>query len=287
MYLNNTFWEDIFALTKPRITLMATLVAAAGIVHASSNSELMPKIIALFAIAALVSGSSALNMFFERNFDQLMDRTKNRPLASGRLSSWWGVIVGAVCSLAAMAVLFFNTNHLTFYLGILALVLYVFVYTPLKQRTWLALIIGSIPGAMPVLLGYIALANEIDKKAIALFLWAFLWQVPHFLAISIFREHEYSSAGFPVLSAVKSVRVAKVALLMSSWFLVLSTFGLYLSGIISFFYLMVALVLGAFFLWVCHRGAFNSDTEKWAKTAFKASIVYQSALFFVLLIGAF
>jgi protoheme IX farnesyltransferase len=172
-------------------------------------------------------------------------------------------------------------------LGLASLVLYVFCYTPLKQKTWMALIIGSIPGAMPVALGYISLANKVDVKVVALFFWAFLWQIPHFLAISLFREHEYTQAGFPVLSERWGIYVAKWVLLGTSWLLVASTFGLYLTGMISLMPLFLCLFLGVFFLVVCHRGSFSDSTDRWARRAFKASLVYQGLLFLVLIAAAF
>lgn len=287
MVINPSFVGDIFALTKPKITLMAAVVACAGLLHArGSDFGLWPATFSLLGIAALVSGSSALNMYLERELDQKMLRTRDRPLPAGRLDAWWAVVVGVVCSVLAGFLLYATSNLLTLFLGISSLVLYVWCYTPLKQRTWFSLIIGSVPGAMPVVLGYISLANTIDVKAVALFAWAFLWQVPHFLAISLFREQEYTEAGFPVFSVTFSTNSAKKALLISSWLLVGSTVGLFASGVISLINLVLCLLLGAFFLHTCHRGAFTSDTHKWARRAFKASLIYQGLLFVLLIIEA-
>lgn len=266
---------------------MAVLVAAAGLMHANGQLFFAPAFWSLFAIAALVGGSSALNMYLERVQDQKMERTKDRALAAGRLPAFWGVFVGVVCTASACFLLYQATNPLTLLLGVISLVLYVFCYTPLKQKTWISLIIGSIPGAMPVALGYISLANEIDIKALALFLWAFLWQIPHFLAISLFREKEYTAAGFPVLSACAGVNLAKKILLFSSWLLVFSTFGLFLSHIITSFWFFLCIALGVAFLWVCHQGIFTSDTDTWARKVFKASLLYQGMLFIILIASAF
>lgn len=285
MSIHKAMFGDILALTKPKITLMAVLVAAAGLMHAHSTS-LNRICLTLIAIAFLVSGASALNMFFERELDKKMLRTKDRPLPSGRLHPKWGAIVGLVLSLLALTLMFFFSNNLAMSMGLLSLVLYVFVYTPLKTKSWTALLIGSIPGAMPVALGYISIANVLDFKALSLFLWAFLWQIPHFLAISIFREQEYTNAGFLVVPAVFGVRASKVSLLITSWLLVLSTLLLFYSQVISFFNLIIALVMGALFLFVCHSGFIAMPTNTWAKRAFKASLFYQSLLFLVIIIEA-
>jgi protoheme IX farnesyltransferase len=280
-------YSDILALTKPKITLMAVLVAAAGLLHAPGQPSVAtwPAVASLLGIAFLVSGSSALNMYLERFLDKKMTRTKNRPLPAGRLHAAWALAVAGVC-ISSAALLLLKSNVLTLVLGLVSGVLYVWCYTPLKQKSWISLLVGSLPGAMPVMLGYLSWSNAIDTKAVALFFWAFLWQIPHFLAISIFREEEYTAAGCPVLSATCGVVFTKKVLLFTSWLLVLSTLGLYASGIMSASLLAASLLLGACFLCVCHQGSRKSDTNSWARRAFLASLVYQSALFVLLIYAA-
>lgn len=281
------FVSDILALTKPKITLMAVLLAMAGLLHAGNQAPLYGTVLSLIGIFLLVSGSSALNMYLERELDKKMVRTKDRPLPAGRLDPAWAMILGTLCSLLSCFFFYVTHHYVTLWLGIVALVLYVFCYTPLKQKSWLALLVGSVPGAMPVVLGYTSLSNTVDGKAWALFLWAFLWQIPHFLAISLFREREYTEAGFPVLSKVAHEVFAKKMLLFTSWLLVISTFGLYMSRIIGEINLAICLLMGVIFLVVCHGGAFSMPTHDWAKRAFKASLFYQGFLFAALIVGAF
>ncbi len=276
--------KDMLALTKPKITIMTLLVALGGILHAGPLSWLA--LIALLGIAFLVSGSSALNMYLERDLDARMTRTASRPLPAGRLDARWAVLVGIFCALCASAILWWSTNLLTVVAGILSLILYVWCYTPLKQHSWTSLLVGSVPGAMPVMLGYCAIAGVIDEKAIALFLWAFLWQIPHFLAISLFRESEYTAAGFPVLSRLIGKEPTKQVLLFSSWLLVFSTFGLYWSLVLSKNLSIIALLVGVWFLFVCHQGCKTMPVDQWARRAFKASLVYQSILFVLIIIAA-
>ncbi len=287
MATKHSFMGDIVSLTKPKITVMAVLVACAGVLHTGHELVLWQALLSLVGIGALVSGSSALNMYLEREQDGKMLRTSDRPFPARRLNSWWGICVGVVCAFASCFLLYTSSNSLTIALGFLSLLLYVFCYTPLKQKTWLALVVGSVPGAMPVALGYISLANTVDAQVLALFFWAFLWQIPHFLAISLFREQEYTAAGFPVLSETFGEKAAKHALLATSWLLVLSTFGLYASGVISLWQLGLCLALGAWFLYTCHRGSWTAHTNVWARRAFRASLYYQGLLFLILIVAAF
>jgi protoheme IX farnesyltransferase len=282
--------KDLFLLTKPKITLMTILLALAGFLHAAKPvtfSALSQVLFSLLAIALLVSGSSALNMYLERNFDGLMERTKNRPLPAGRLKPEWAILVGALCSTSALLIFLSKSNLFTALCAIIALILYVFAYTPMKRISWTSLLLGSFPGAMPVVLGYLSHSGALDDKALALFAWAFLWQVPHFLAISLFREQEYSTAGFPVMSRSFGVSFTKYSILFSSWLLVLSSFAMYVAQIIDKKILVIALFIGAYFLWQCHKGFSNKNCDEWAKNAFKASLVYQSLLFILLVIAAF
>src|SRR5580704_14926941 len=193
MVVSMTPWlfTDIISLTKPRITLMAVLLAIAGALQVKSGVLFINRFWSLLAIGLLVSGASALNMYVERDLDKKMSRTKDRPLPSGRLSPMWALILGLLLFFLSCLIFFFSRDYLTLLLGFISLFIYIFCYTPLKKISWAALLVGSIPGAMPVVLGYTSVSEIIDNKALALFLWAYLWQVPHFLAISLFREQEY------------------------------------------------------------------------------------------------
>ncbi|USN50220.1 MAG: protoheme IX farnesyltransferase [Myxococcales bacterium] len=279
--------RDLLALTKPKITIMALLVAAGGLLHARPQQSLWPALFSLVGIAFLVSGSSALNMYLEREHDQKMTRTRTRPLPAGRLNARWAVFIGILCTISSSFILWQSTNVLTLVAGLTSLVLYVWCYTPLKQYSWTALLVGSVPGAMPVMLGYIAITGVIDKKALALFLWAFLWQIPHFLAISLFRESEYTKAGFPVLSRVIGRDLTKCSILLTSWLLVFSTFVLYWADVFGNFLCIGALTVGGWFLLLCHQGYKTMDTDIWARRAFKGSLIYQTILFVLIIISAF
>lgn len=278
------FARDMLALTKPRITLMTIIVSLGGMCLAPTSIPYMHAGLALFGIALLVSGSSAFNMYIERNLDGLMTRTRQRPLPSGRLKPFWALLCGWILSALAIPALWIGTNPLTVGLGVFSLVAYVVVYTPMKQMSSFALVVGAVPGAMPALMGYTAAYGQIDEIALALFGIAFLWQLPHFIAISLFRCEEYTKAGYPVVPAIVGYKNSVFLILLSSLALVGTSLLLYFFGIGHWLYLSSALLLGAWFLYESILGFFTKDLIKFSKRVFFASLIYQMLLFALLAI---
>src|SRR5262249_18441529 len=142
--------------------------------------------------------ANTLNMYLERDVDGRMARTRHRPLPAGRLPERAALVFGIAQALVAVPLLTFGANPLTGLLGAVALILYVLVYTPMKRWSIHALLVGAVPGAMPPLLGFAARSGELSLGALALFGVIFLWQIPHFLAIALFREDDYRAAGLKV-----------------------------------------------------------------------------------------
>ncbi|MEI6790351.1 MAG: heme o synthase, partial [Myxococcaceae bacterium] len=213
---------DLVALTKPRITLMTLLVAGGCMMLAEAHFSLPNACLALLGIALLVSGSSAFNMYIEREHDKLMDRTRNRPLPAGRLKPAWALWVGFVTSILAMPALVLSTNWLTAWIGFGSLIAYVLIYTPMKRLSTWALVIGAFPGAAPALMGYTAVSGKIDITGLALFGLAFFWQLPHFIAIGIFRKEEYTKAGFPVIAQVTGEPLAIILTVLTTVLIVIN-----------------------------------------------------------------
>jgi len=280
--------SDIIALFKPKITIMALMLAISGMMQANSYSKpsLANAFFSLLAIALLIASACALNMYIERNSDGLMERTKNRPLPSGRLSPTIALILGIFGLSISNMLIFYYCGNLTFYLSLASVGIYLFFYTPLKPISSSALFIGSIPGAMPVMLGYVARSDAIDEKAIALFAWAYLWQIPHFLAISIFREKEYEKANIPVISSVYGVKRAKTLILGSAWLLIGATYFLMITDVMGGMWIAASLILNLWFLFSCHKDKSALSKDLWAQKIFKASLVYQSLIFFFITANA-
>jgi len=273
---------DLIALVKPRIMIMS-LLTAAGAMSLAPGTVAMPVALWLLAGTALIVGTAnTLNMWLERDVDCLMTRTKNRPLPQGRLDArtalWFGALQGA----AALPVLMM-VNFVTAALGLLALILYVGVYTPMKQRSHWAVWVGGVPGAMPALMGWTAATGRIELAGLAVFGVLFFWQVPHFHAIALYREREYAAAGLKTLPGTHGIRRAKAEIAIYLVVQVAVSLAVVPLGVAGLPYLVVASTLGAFVL-VQGFAGLRSGSTKWARNVFLASIIYLPVLFGVMVL---
>ena len=273
-------------LTKPRITLLIALIAAAGFcLGAGAPFDYIKFTHTLMGIALLCSGVSTLNQYMERDLDGLMKRTTARPLPSGRLSPKQSFVFGMVLTTLAEAYLAVFVNQLTAVLGLTVVIGYVLCYTPLKTKTSLSTAIGAVPGAMPPLMGWAAATNQISLEAWVLFAILFLWQFPHFLAIAWMYREDYARAGIRMLPVVEPEgRVTGQQIIAYTMLLVpvsLLPVALGMSGSI---YLYGALLLGAAFLWGGVRAAL-SDTRQTAKRLLLISVLYLPALFILMVVN--
>ena len=276
---------DLVALTKPGVTRMCALTTA-GAAWLAPSADLWPGAMAVLGASLSVASASAFNLWWERASDPLMARTRNRPLAAGRLDP--RAAFGFAWALAALSlvVLAIGTNLLTAGLAALAIVLYVLVYTPLKYRTPLALVIGAVPGAAPPLLGWTAITGELDPGGLALFAILLFWQMPHFLAITLFRKADFTSAGIRCVPVVRGDRAAKVqAVLWALGLVPVSVLPTYL-GVTGWFYGAVAAVLSLVFLGWTLTGFQSQREVAWARSLFFASLLYLPALIAALAIDA-
>lgn len=190
-------------LTKPRITALVLLTVAAGAVVAGPPAPTAWLLLHTLLGTALVAAStSALNQWLERDSDAVMPRTAGRVIPAGRLSAGEVVGFGLVTLLVGVVYLAWCVNALTAWLGLLTWALYVWVYTPLKQRTTFNTVIGAVAGALPTLMGWAATGTQIGLEVAALFMVLYLWQFPHFMAIAWRYRHEYARAGIRVLPSV-------------------------------------------------------------------------------------
>jgi protoheme IX farnesyltransferase len=273
---------DLVALVKPRIMIMA-LLTAAGALSLAPHAVSAPHVVWMLAGTALIVGSAnTLNMWLERDVDCLMSRTKNRPLPQHRLSAITALAFGAVQGAIALPVLALS-GIVPAALGLVALLLYVGVYTPMKQRTHWATWIGAIPGAMPALIGWTAASGRIDLPGLAVFGVLFFWQIPHTHAIAIYRQREYDAAGLKTLPGQHGVASARRAIRIYLLVQVAIGFAPWLLGVASLPYAITAAVLGA---GVLAQGFTGSGDTKWARSVFLASIVYLPILFATMVFSA-
>jgi protoheme IX farnesyltransferase len=276
---------DLVALVKPSIMIMALLTAAGAMSLAPGHSSAAEMLVLLTGVALIVGAANTLNMYLERDIDCLMARTKNRPLPQRRLDPSTALVFGALQGAIALPILV-AINPITGALGLLALILYVGVYTPMKQRSHWAVWVGGIPGAMPALMGWTAATGHISLAGLAVFGVLFFWQVPHFHAIALYRQREYHAAGLKTLPGTHGEWAAKLEIVLYLLVQVLVSLTLVPLGVSGIPYLLFAAVLGTF---VLVQGVFGlattgAATTKWARNVFLASIVYLPILFAVMVI---
>ncbi len=223
----STRLRDVIALTKPRITWMVVITAAGGMWLAPEAIGLTRALLMLTTTAAVVGAANALNCWLERDSDRLMARTMNRPLPDGRLEPKIALWLGVALGLTSVPVLTFGVNALTGLLGAIALVSYVAIYTPMKRASSVALLVGAVPGALPPLMGWTAATGSLDAPGLALFAILFFWQIPHFIAIALFRQEDYDRAGLKTLPSELGAEVAKLQAVVYTGLLVVSSLLLY------------------------------------------------------------
>ena len=196
--------RDFLELTKPRITVLILICTAVGYFFGCQTSfRLLTLLHVLLGTALMASGTSALNQWYESDSDARMRRTCRRPIASGRMQRRHGLVFGVLLSTAGFGELWFGTNALAAAAGLFTLLSYLFVYTPLKQRSPACTTVGALPGAMPPLIGYAAASGGLDAGALALFLILFVWQFPHFYAIAWMYREDYARGGIRMLPVIE------------------------------------------------------------------------------------
>ncbi len=270
--------SDLWALTKPGVTRMCVLTTAGGLMLAPGSISVGSAVAAIVGAAMAVGGANAANMWWERDTDRLMSRTRRRPLPAGRLAPSVALRFSVGLSVASLFVLAVGTNLLTTVLAGLAILSYVLVYTPLKVRTPLALVIGAIPGAVPPLLGWTAVTGSLDPGGLVLFGILLVWQIPHFIAIALYRKAEYARAGIRVVPVVRGDALAKIQAVAWAGILVPLSLMLTPLGVAGYFYLLSAMVLGMAFLGWAFTGLDDAAGTRWARGYFLASLVYLPAL---------
>jgi protoheme IX farnesyltransferase len=283
----STSLRDIVSLTKPRLSGLVIFTAGGGLVLAPGHIAPWRAVGTLLATSLVVGSANAFNCYIERDLDQHMERTRTRPLPAGRLEPKIALWVGFVLGLLALPALAFFSNMLTAGLGLLGLLSYVFAYTPLKQRSSLALWVGAVPGAIPPLMGWTAVRGRVELAGLVLAAVLFCWQIPHFIAVAIARREDYARAGHKILPLVATDRVTKLHALAWTLLLVVATLALKPLGVVGNVFDVAAMLLGAFFLSRVILGFARPEGDlAWARKVFFGSLVYLTALFAILAFDA-
>lgn len=275
----STTASDLLSLTKPRLSSLVLFTMAGGMWLAPASLSPARAAAALLSTAGIIAAANALNCYLERDVDRCMKRTRNRPLPAGRMDpavALWFAISLAAISLPALAL---ATNSLTALLGLGSFALYVFAYTPLKARTWAAMFVGAIPGAMPTLMGWTAATGSIGAPALVLFAILYFWQIPHFVAIALFCKDEYAAAELKSLPLSRGDAVSRAHIVAFCAVLVPVAFALYPLRVAGPIYAASALVLGAGFLGMGCYGFWRRLGSAWARQLFYVSLLYMAGLF--------
>jgi len=276
-------WRDYYELCKPNVVALMILTSVIGMLLATPQS--VPLTILIFGnlgIALCAGAAAAVNHVVDRNIDEKMARTANRPIAQGRLQPKQAVIFALVTGIAGMVVLLIFTNSLTAWLTLASLVGYAFIYTMfLKRATPQNIVIGGLAGAAPPLLGWVAVTGEIHHNALLLVLIIFAWTPPHFWALALHRKEEYAKADIPMLPVTHGESYTKINIMLYTIILVVITILPYLTGLFGWLYLAGSLLLGAGFLW--HAVLMLMDKDSGMKT-FRYSIIYLMILFVIMLL---
>jgi heme o synthase len=267
-------------LSKPRIAFMLVLTAAAGFyLGAAKGFDLILFVNTVIGITLLAFGVATLNQVWERKTDALMERTANRPLPTNKVSFTEALVFGVSMCVVAEIYLAALVNVLTAVLGLVVIVGYVLLYTPLKTKTSLSTAIGALPGALPPLMGFTASANEITLGAWTLFAILFLWQFPHFLAIAWMYKEQYAKAGIKMLPVVEpSGRITAQQIVIFTILLLPVSVAPYFLGMTGLIYLIGASVLGLWFLAASIKAARAKSVEQ-ARKLLLVSVLYLPLLF--------
>ena len=275
---------DYIALLKPRVMSLVIFTAFVGYVLAPGALHPVLGAIAILAVAVGAGASGAINMWYDRDIDAVMARTKGRPIPAGRVNADEALAFGVVLSIGSVVVMGLAVNWLA--AGLLALTIgyYVFFYTMwLKRRTPQNIVVGGAAGAFPPMIGWAAATGEVSIESLVLFAIIFMWTPPHFWALALYRSGDYRAAGVPMLPVVAGRAKTRRQIVIYSVLLAPLGVAPWWLGFAGPFYGSVAAVLGGVFLLGAMR-VWRDDQERHCRQLFGFSILYLFAIFAMLLV---
>jgi protoheme IX farnesyltransferase len=277
--------RDLIELGKPRLSMLVLFTAATGLAAAPSVASPWRAAVFVLATACLVISANTLNCWIEREIDALMRRTRERPLPMRRLEPGVALASGSFLAALSLTTLALVTNPLTTILGASALISYAAIYTPLKRITPWSVIVGAIPGALPPLMGWTAATGEFGLGGWYLFGVLFFWQLPHFVAISVYLREDFMRGGLRVMSVVFSPLTVRRYIFAFTVLLVGWTLLPQFLGLAGTFYTVVASVLGSVFLYYSAVGLRRDAGVAEARKVFLWSLLYLPLLIVAYLVG--
>ena len=276
-------FHDLLTLAKPGILVFSVMTTAVAMSLAPGVATPDLWVPLFIGTALIVAAANSLNMYLEREIDGHMARTKTRPLPAGRMQPGVALVFGLALVAIAVPLLTFAVNALTGLCGVVAFISYVMLYTPMKQLTTVATLVGSLPGAMPALMGWTAVTGRLDAGGLVIFGIVFFWQIPHFHAISLFRSKEYGRAGLKILPIESGVELTRLAIVLYAAIQVQLSLMLYPLGVSGLWYTATAALLGGAYFMYAVLGL-KSGGPRWARKLFLFSIAYLPLLFTVMVL---
>ena len=276
--------RELLKLTKPRVISLIVFTAVIGMFLASPGlPPLGALVFGTIGIALIAGAAAAINCLVERKLDAMMSRTRARPLPMGELSSGQALTFAGLLSSIGLGVLYALVNPLTMWLTLATFVGYAIIYTViLKPLTPQNIVIGGASGAMPPVLGWVAITGELSSDALLLFLIIFAWTPPHFWALALYRKRDYAKAGIPMLPVTHGDRYTRLQVLLYTLILFAVSILPFATRLSGLFYLACALVLGGVF--VAYAVKINlAYSDRLARETFRYSILYLFLLFAALL----
>ena len=274
-------FKDLYALLKPRVMWLAVFTAAVGIMIAPQQNSLFLSLIILLCISIGAGAAGALNMWWDKEIDNMMVRTSGRPLPSEKISSDDAFVFGASLSMFSVMFLGLVSNWLAAFLLAFTIFFYVIVYTIwLKRATPQNIVIGGAAGAFPPIIGWAVVTGNIGFESILMFALIFVWTPPHFWSLALFMKNDYDSAKVPMLTVTNGRRSTRNHIFIYSLILAFVALSIGLSSLSGPIYLLVALVLNiqlvvsAFKLWIRSENDSVDDNSYVERKFFKFSLLY-------------
>lgn len=269
-------WRDYWVLTKPGINASNLMAVFTGFWLAGFQSFQFSLLLAtLLGTALVIAGGCTVNNYIDRDIDPLMNRTRNRPVAAGRIQPSSALWMGALLGMAGVAVLVILVDPLSAILAAVGFFVYVLIYSVWTKRTTIwNTVVGSISGAIPPMIGWTAVQGTLDFPAWVLFLFMFVWQPAHFYALAMMKVDDYRTAGIPMWPVVKGLADTRRQILLFVILMLPASLLLFGTGVVSWLYLSMAILLGGAWLYKAIAGWSSQDDEDWARRMFLFSLLY-------------
>ena len=277
--------EDFFVLLKPRVMALAVFTSLCGLILSPDTIHPFLFFLSILCISIGAGASGAINMWYDKDIDALMDRTKKRPIPTGKVNSYDALGFGVVLSIISITILGLAVNYFAAFLLGFSIAFYIFIYTIwLKRRTPQNIVIGGAAGAFPPVIGWACATGDLSLYPMVLFAIIFIWTPPHFWALSLYKDTEYSKANVPMLPVVSGKKHTKNQILFYSIFLFLISLLPYFLGFSGKIFLISALILNSYFVFLSIKLFKTKDKESilYAPKLFKFSILYLYLIFLIL-----